>query len=130
MGPEVIIPSATTVTVVLALGTFLWRVFDKRFDRVDEQFKRVDEQFKRVDEQFKRVDDQFGEVDRRFGRFEAEVDAKLDKFAATVDARFGSLDAKVDALAQDHQSLARELSEFRGEMRGRLDAVFPHPTAR
>ncbi len=123
MGPEVIIPSATTVTVVLAMGTFLWRVFDKRFDRVDEQFRRVDEQFKRVDERF-------GEVDRRFGRFEAEVDAKFDKFAATVDARFGSLDAKVDALAQDHQSLARELSEFRGEMRGRLDAVFPHPTAR
>ena len=123
MGPEVLIPSATTVTVVLALGTFLWRVFDKRFDRVDEQFKRVDEQFKRVDERF-------GEVDRRFGRFEAEVDAKFDKLAATVDARFGSLDAKVDALAQDHQSLARELSEFRGEMRGRLDAVFPHPTAR
>ncbi len=123
MGPEVIIPSATTVTVVLAMGTFLWRVFDKRFDRVDEQFRRVDEQFKRVDVRF-------GEVDRRFGRFEAEVDAKFDKFAATVDARFGSLDAKVDALAQDHQSLARELSEFRGEMRGRLDAVFPHPTAR
>ena len=123
MGPEIIIPSATTVTVVLALGTFLWRVFDKRFDRVDEQFKRVDEQFKRVDERF-------GEVDRRFGRFEADVDAKFDKFAATFDARFGSLDAKVDALAQDHQSLARELSEFRGEMRGRLDAVFPHPTSR
>ena len=123
MGPEVIIPSATTVTVVLALGTFLWRVFDKRFDRVNEQFERVDEQFKRVDVRF-------GEVDRRFGRFEAEVDAKFDKFAATVGARFGSLDAKVDALAQDHQSLARELSEFRGEMRGRLDAVFPHPTAR
>ena len=116
MGPEVIIPSATTVTVVLALGTFLWRVFDKRFDRVDEQFKRVDERF--------------GEVDRQFGRFEAAVDAKFDKFAATVGARFGSLDAKVDALAQDHQSLARELSEFRGEMRGRLEAVFPHPTAR
>ena len=30
------------------------------------------------------------------------------------------LDRKIDALAKDHQSLARELSELRGEIRGRL----------
>ena len=41
-------------------------------------------------------------------------------------ARFDKLEAKVEDLAKDHQSLARELSEFRGEMRGRLDAL---PTA-
>ena len=29
------------------------------------------------------------------------------------------LDRKIDALAKDHQSLARELSELRGEIRGR-----------
>ncbi|MDE0191326.1 MAG: hypothetical protein OXQ90_08200 [Gammaproteobacteria bacterium] len=42
-----------------------------------------------------------------------------------VDAKFDKLDAKVGDLAKDHQSLARELSEFRGEMRGRLDALHP-----
>ncbi len=30
------------------------------------------------------------------------------------------LDRKIDALAKDHRSLARELSELRGEIRGRL----------
>ncbi len=30
------------------------------------------------------------------------------------------LDRKIDALAKDHQSLARELSELRGEIGGRL----------
>ncbi|MDE0176484.1 MAG: hypothetical protein OYH76_18370, partial [Defluviicoccus sp.] len=30
------------------------------------------------------------------------------------------LDRKIDALAQDRRSLARELSELRGEIRGRL----------
>ena len=30
------------------------------------------------------------------------------------------LDRKIDALGKDHQSLARELSELRGEIRGRL----------
>ncbi|MDE0659236.1 MAG: hypothetical protein OXI79_06245 [Gammaproteobacteria bacterium] len=42
-----------------------------------------------------------------------------------VDAKFDKLEAKVEDLANDHQSLARELSEFRGEMRGRLDALPP-----
>jgi len=30
-------------------------------------------------------------------------------------------------LARDHHNLARELSEFRGEMRGRLDALLRPP---
>ncbi|MXY17643.1 MAG: hypothetical protein F4Y57_11760 [Acidobacteria bacterium] len=42
-----------------------------------------------------------------------------------VDHKFHKLEAKVEDLAKDHQSLARELSEFRGEMRGRLDALYP-----
>ena len=42
-----------------------------------------------------------------------------------VDTKFDKLEAKVEDLAKDHQSLARELSEFRGEMRGRLDALPP-----
>ncbi len=33
------------------------------------------------------------------------------------------LDRKIDALAKDHQSLARELSELRGEIRGRRDEM-------
>ena len=45
----------------------------------------------------------------------------------TLEGRFGTLELKVDALAKDRQSLARELSEFRGEMRGRLDALVPNP---
>ena len=31
------------------------------------------------------------------------------------------LDRKIDGLAKDHQALARELSELRGEIRGRFD---------
>ena len=42
-----------------------------------------------------------------------------------LEVRFDTLEGKVDVLASDHQSLARELSEFRGEMRGRLDALVP-----
>ncbi len=41
-------------------------------------------------------------------------------FALFMFRLFSRLEDKVDDLAKDHQSLARELSEFRGEMRGRL----------
>ncbi len=41
-------------------------------------------------------------------------------FALFIFRLFGRLEKKVDDLARDHQSLARELSELRGEIRGRL----------
>ena len=38
-----------------------------------------------------------------------------------IDKKFGDVNNKLDRLAADHHSLARELSELRGELRGRLD---------
>ena len=38
-----------------------------------------------------------------------------------IDKKFGDVNNKLDLLAADHHSLARELSELRGELRGRLD---------
>jgi len=73
MGLEAIALGITQITAVVAMGVFLWQVFNRRFD--------------------------------------------------AVDAKFDKLEMKVEDLANDHQSLARELSEFRGEMRGRLDAL-------
>ncbi len=50
-----------------------------------------------------------------FRRFEA-IDTRFEN----IDSRFDRVEDKIDSLARDHQGLARELSEFRGEMRGRL----------
>ena len=47
----------------------------------------------------------------------------VDHRVNSVEGRLGTLDKKVDGLADDRQSLARELSEFRGEMNGRLAAM-------
>ena len=38
-----------------------------------------------------------------------------------IDKKFGDVNNKLDRLAADHHGLARELSELRGELRGRLD---------
>ena len=55
---------------------------------------------------------QFEGISRRF--------ETIDQRFETIDKRFDRVEDKIDDLASDHQSLARELSEFRGEMRGRL----------
>ena len=91
MGWQAVALSVTQIAAVIALGVFLWQVFNRRLDGVDARFDRV----------------------------VADMDVKFGK----VDARFDSLVTKVDDLARDHQNLARELSEFRGEIRGRLDAL-------
>ena len=100
MGLEAIALGITQITAIVAMGVFLWQVFNRRFEGVDARFDKVDAKFDKV------VDD----MDARFER---------------VDSRFDKLEAKVVDLGKDHQSLARELSEFRGEMRGRLDALPP-----
>ena len=98
MGLQVVALGITQITAIVAMGVFLWQVFNRRFEGVDARFDKVDAKFDKV---------------------VADMDARFER----VDARFDKLEAKVEDLAKDHQSLARELSEFRGEMRGRLDAL-------
>ncbi|MCY3838072.1 MAG: hypothetical protein OXH09_05400 [Gammaproteobacteria bacterium] len=98
MGLEAVALGITQITGFVAMGVFLWQVFNRRFEGVDARFDKVD---------------------ARFDKVVADMDARFER----VDTRFDKLEAKVEDLAKDHQSLARELSEFRGEMRGRLDAL-------
>lgn len=53
------------------------------------------------------------DVARQFG----EVDKKFEGVAED----FRDVRNRLDHLAKDHHNLARELSELRGELRGRLD---------
>ena len=46
--------------------------------------------------------------------------ARLENKFVRLEERFARLEQKVDHPARDHRSLARELSELRGEIRGRL----------
>ena len=136
MGIDALIPSAVNIIAITALGTFLWRVLDKRFDAVHQRFDRIDDWFDRFDKRFDGIDKRFDRVnepgnsfDARFDRLEATLDARFEKSEASFDARFQSLDAKFDSLAKDHHNLARELSEFRGETRARLDMLIQQAPA-
>ena len=114
MGLEAVVLSLTQITAVVAMGFFLWHVFSKRFDLIDGQIKGVEGRFEQVDARFAQVDARFAQVDARFEK---------------IDDRFVAIESKIAELAKDHQNLARELSEFRGEVRGRLDALAPRLAA-
>ena len=118
MALEVLALSITQITAIVAMGFFLWHVFSKRFDAIDSRFEKVDDRFGKVDERFEKVDERFEKVDERFEK----VDQRFDKLAA-------DMAGQINELAKDHQSLARELSEFRGEVRGRLDALLSRHAA-
>lgn len=66
-----------------------------------------------VDRRFGDIDRRFGDIDRRFEGMERRFDEIAESFSDVRD--------RLDRLAADHHGLARELSELRGEMRGRLD---------
>ena len=113
MGTEVIALGASFLASVFAFGVFMWRVFVKVF----EQFGA------KIDQQFVNLDDRFS------NRFEI-LDRRIDEKIQPIEAKVDKLDAKVDGLAKDHQTLARELAEFRGEVRGRFaELSLPGPQA-
>ena len=124
MGTEVIALGASFLASVFAFGVFMWRVFVKVFEqfgaRIDQQFVNLDDRFSnRFETLDRKIDDRFEILDRRIDEKIQPIEAKVDK-----------LDAKVDGLAKDHQTLARELAEFRGEVRGRFaELSLPGPQA-
>lgn len=144
MGIEVIALGASFLASVFAFGVFMWRVVVKMFEqfgaRIDQQFVNLDGKFqdrfetldRKIDDRFetldRKIDDRFETLDRKIDdRFET-LDRRIDDKIQPIEAKVDKLDRKVDELAKDHQTLARQLAEFRGEVRGRLgELTLPGP---
>ena len=137
MGTEVV--GVVNLAAIVALAAFLWRVYGKRLDAIDARLVNVDRSFEKMeakfDGSFAGVDEKFEKMESKFNRRFDKVDGRLGaidvsvgKLEAQFDGlrgRFDTLEGKVDGLAKDHQRLTNELSEFRGEMRGRLGTFVP-----
>ena len=76
----------------VALGGLMWQMLRSFRQDVARQFGEVHKKFNGIDKKFEDVAEDFRDVRNR-----------------------------LDHLAKDHHNLARELSELRGELRGRLD---------
>ena len=140
MGVEAFASSAAYMAAVLALGLFLWRVFSRMHADVVVRFDKVDERLDRVETGLEKVERRVGAVEVRIESVEGKI-VVLDSRIVALEGRMGSvegrvgsienqlgtLDHKVDRLSDDHQTLGRELSEFRGEMRGHFGGAFSAP---
>ena len=113
------VPSVPYVASVLVVGVFLWRVFVRMLAGMEARF----------DDRFGQIDQRFGQIDNRFASLESRFDDRLASLESRFDDRFTTLEKKVDGLANDHHGLSRELSEFRGEMRGRLSMLIGQDAA-
>ena len=86
----------TILAVGVALGGLVWQMLRSlRMDMV--------RRFEDVDKKFDGIDKKFDDMDEKF------------------EDNFRDVRNRLDRLAADHHGLARELSELRGELRGRLD---------
>ena len=86
----------TVLAVGVALGGLVWQMLRSlRMDMV--------RRFEDVDKKFDGMDERFVDMDKKF------------------EDNFRDVRSRLDRLAADHHGLARELSELRGELRGRLD---------
>ena len=82
----------TILTVGVAISGLVWQMLRSLRQDMMQRFEDIDKKFDGVD-----------------GKFDG------------IDKKFDIIDKKLDRLAADHHGLARELSELRGELRGRLD---------
>ena len=114
-------PEAWTILAVgVALGSLTWRMLrslrhdmERQFGDVGKKFDDVGKKFDDVGKNFDAVGKNFEEVNRKFDG----VNRKFDEVAEN----FRDMRSRLDRLADDHHGLARELSELRGELRGRFE---------
>ena len=107
-------PEAWTILAVgVALGSLTWRMLRSLRHDMERQFGDVGKKFDDVGRKFNDIGKNFEEVNRKFDG----VNRKFDEVAEN----FRDMRSRLDRLADDHHGLARELSELRGELRGRLE---------
>ena len=100
--------------LIIGLGVFLSLTILSLRDRMMCHFDQVDRQFDRLERWFNPTGLQF--------RTNYEFRAGIGIHDHQIVGSLRETRRQLDALTDDHDALARDLFEFRGEIRGRLDA--------
>lgn len=104
--------------LIIDLGIFLSLTIRSLRDRMMCHFDQVDRQFERLERWFNPTGLQsLATYERRAG---------IDTHVYPIVGSLRETRRQLDTLTDDHNALARELSQFRGEIRGRLDARVHH----
>ena len=90
-----------------------------RFDVLEGRIGALEGRFDGLEGRIGGLEGRFDVLEGRIGALEGRFDG-LEISFIRLENRFVRLEEKVDGLAKDYQTLARELSELRGEIRARL----------
>ncbi len=114
-------PEAWTILAVgVALGSLTWRMLRSLRHDMERQFGDVGKKFDDVGKKFDDVGRKFDDIGKNFDEVNRKFDGVNRKFDEVAE-NFRDMRSRLDRLADDHHGLARELSELRGELRGRLE---------
>ena len=98
--------------LVVALGGLMWRM-------LRSLHRQMIRHFDQIDRQFDRLETRSGPTDRQFRTIHEARDGPEMPVEPTAWCRRETR-RQLEQLADDHNALARELYELRGEFRGRL----------
>ena len=78
MGLQVVALGITQITAIVAMGVFLWQVFNRRFEGVDARFDKVDIQFDKLEAKVEDLAKDHQSLARELSEFRGEMRARLD----------------------------------------------------
>ena len=98
--------------LVIALGGLMWRMLRSLHRQMIRHFDQIDRHFERLETKPSPTDRQFRTIHEARDRSEMPVEPTAGRRRET--------QRQLEQIADDHNALARELSELRGEFRARL----------
>ena len=78
MGLEAVALGITQITAVVAMGVFLWQVFNRRFEGVDGRFDQVDARFDKLEAKVEDLAKDHQSLARELSEFRGEMRGRLD----------------------------------------------------
>ena len=78
MALEAIALGITQITAVVAMGVFLWQVFNRRFEGVDARFDQVDARFDKLEAKVEDLAKDHQSLARELSEFRGEMRGRLD----------------------------------------------------
>ena len=78
MGLEAVALGITQITAVVAMGVFLWQVFNRRFEGVDARFDQVDARFDKLEAKVEDLAKDHQSLARELSEFRGEMRGRLD----------------------------------------------------
>ncbi|PYN25933.1 MAG: hypothetical protein DMD99_06855 [Candidatus Rokuibacteriota bacterium] len=86
---------------------------DRRFDAMDQRFDAMDRRFDAMDQRFDAVDHRLDSMDQRFDATDRKIDERFEESKRYFGVLVGRFESMIALIVEGHQSLERQLREFR-----------------